>query len=888
MTMRNRGWTWRLAGARTALKGSAVLTLAALSACSEVRDEEQRGHVPSGQEITRATPSEEALPSSTGTPAATDTGTSSDTGSAPSTSTAPAAASLTAELQFAWTGSPVLPAHKQVMMTPVVVDVNGDRVPDIVFSTFDGDYYNETYKKGGDGNSNGVLRAISGKDGRELWAATDASARVKPAASIAAGDIDGDGKVEICGIPENGRGILCFENDGTFKFRSAPDAYDYNEWGGPSLADLEGDGTVEILDGNRVYSHTGALKWVGSDGMGGALYTGPISFAADIDQDGTQEVVNGRAVYRANGSLKCANTGIPQGFAGVANFDEDAAAEIAVAGHGQVSLLDDDCTLLWTRAVHYTDPGQPFPTQRGHGGPPNIADFDGDGQVEIGLAGDWNYTVYGANGVVKWTHSIQEYSSGKTTSTTFDFEADGRTEVIYADELFLRVFDGATGAVRWQTRHSSGTTHELPLVVDVDADGSAEIIVVENNHGSPGFNGIRVYGDRDNAWVGTRGIWNQHAYSITNVNDDGTIPAQPKANWLTPGLNNFRSNAPGAAPLCRVTGSWENTGSLALPRILHTAALLQDGRVLVAGGFNTTSELYDAATGTWKRTGDTLATHHYHSMTRLLDGRVLIAGGGTCPVTLATAEVYYPALGRWRATGSLVVFRTHHSATLLPNGKVLIAGGEDTSGAALSSVELYDPATGTFSLAGNMGTARRDHTATMLPNGKVLVAGGGNDSSDTLGSAELYDPETGSWTSVGGMGTPRRFHSASLLPNGKVLVAGGGSWDIASSSSAELYDPAKGTWSATGSMSTPRRYHSATLLPNGKVLATAGYHQATGILKAAEVYNPATGTWCPAGSLNVDRYGHTATLLDDGRVLSTAGVSNTDQASAELFSVGGR
>ncbi|HEY0094980.1 MAG TPA: kelch repeat-containing protein, partial [Archangium sp.] len=688
------------------------------------------------------------------------------------------------------------------------------------------------------GNSNGVLRAISGKDGRELWAATDPSARVKPAASIAAGDIDGDGKVEICGIPENGRGILCFENDGTFKFRSAPDAYDYNEWGGPSLADLEGDGTVEILDGNRVYSNTGALKWVGSDGMGGALYTGPVSFAADIDQDGIQEVVNGRSVYRADGSLKCANTEIPHGFAGVANFDEDPAAEIAVAGHGQVSLLDDDCTLLWTRSVHYTDPGQSFPTQPGHGGPPNIADFDGDGQVEIGLAGDWNYTVYGADGSVKWTHSIQEYSSGKTTSTTFDFEADGRTEVIYADELFLRVFDGATGAVRWQTRHSSGTTHELPLVVDVDADGSAEIIVVENNHAAPGFNGIRVYGDRDGAWVGTRGIWNQHAYSITNVNDDGTIPAHPKANWLTPGLNNFRSNAPGAAPICRVTGSWENTGSLALPRILHTAALLEDGRVLVAGGFNTTSELYDAATGTWTRTGDTLATHHYHSMTRLLDGRVLIAGGGTCPITLATAELYYPALGRWKPTGSLVVFRTHH-------------------------------------------------TATLLPNGKVLVAGGGNDSNDTLGSAELYDPATGAWTSVGGMGTPRRFHSASLLPEGKVLVAGGGSWDIASSSSAELYDPATGSWRATGSMSTPRRYHSATLLPNGKVLATAGYHEATGILKAAEVYNPATGTWCPAGSLNVDRYGHTATLLEDGRVLSTAGVSNTDQSSAELFSVGG-
>ena len=120
------------------------------------------------------------------------------------------------------------------------------------------------------------------------------------------GDIDDDGKVEICGIPEDGRGIICYENDGTFKFRTAPDAFDYNEWGGPSLADLDGDGTVEILDGNRVYSNTGALKWVGSDGMGGAQYTGPVSFAADIDGDGSQELINGRSVYRADGSLKCA------------------------------------------------------------------------------------------------------------------------------------------------------------------------------------------------------------------------------------------------------------------------------------------------------------------------------------------------------------------------------------------------------------------------------------------------------------------------------------------------------------------------------------------------------------------------------------------------------
>ncbi|WNG24655.1 HYR domain-containing protein [Cystobacter fuscus] len=465
------------------------------------------------------------------------------------------------ELQWAWTGGAVLPDHKQVMMTPAVVDVNGDGTPDIVFSSFAGGNY----------SADGVLRAISGDDGHALWTVTDASARVKPGASITAGDLDGDGQVEICGIPENGRGIICFEHDGTFKFRSAEAAYDYNEWGGPSLADLDGDGSVEILDGNRVYSHTGQLLWVGGDSMGGAHSTGPVSFAVDLDQDGKLEVINGRSVYNFDGSLRCANPNVPHGFAGVANFDADAAGEIVVAGRGKVSLLDDDCSLLWTRDVYVTGH-----SAAGHGGPPTIADFDGDGQLEIGLPGDWNYTVYGSDGTVKWSSSIQDYSSGRTASTTFDFEDDGRLEVVYADEAYLRIFDGATGEVRWQTRNSSGTTHEYPLVVDVDGDNAAEIIVVSNNHAYPGQNGIRVFHDRKEGWANTRRVWNQHAYSITNVNNGGAIPVHAAPHWLHPKLNVFRANvanylgegpSPYAAPdlaASRVTATCDGEGLLVL------------------------------------------------------------------------------------------------------------------------------------------------------------------------------------------------------------------------------------------------------------------------------------------------------------------------------------
>jgi hypothetical protein len=403
--------------------------------------------------------------------------------------------------QIEWQYTVTAAGSSGVIVMPAVgnlTDDNGDGriddqdMPDIAFTSWPSNTLVALH-----GDNSGVIFEVSGFNGQ---------------GGVSIADVDGDGTPDVVAFTTS-NAIAAVDNQGNTLWRSA--SFGLMGYPQPTIADLDNDGDVEVI------GDIGLVE--GSNGSTIATLSSPANswrtpVAADLDQDGEQEIILANKVYDSQGNQLWTNPGTGAGnFSAVVDVDGDPEGEVFFVSGSTCYLHDDDGSMITSWTIPGSNPG-----------PPCAADFDGDGEVEIGIPANTRISVWDVDGTELWEATIND-TSGLAGCSGYDVNGDGAYEVLYADQDDFKIYDGATGTVNYSnSNHSSGTVWEYPVIADIDADGSAEIVIASN--GSP-WKGITVFGHSGNGWQRSGTTWGTHDFAVTNLNPDGSVPSPPEASW---------------------------------------------------------------------------------------------------------------------------------------------------------------------------------------------------------------------------------------------------------------------------------------------------------------------------------------------------------------------
>ncbi|MFO0578295.1 MAG: FG-GAP-like repeat-containing protein [Polyangia bacterium] len=443
---------------------------------------------------------------------------------------------------------------------PVVADLDGDKKPEVITIAY----------------PNTIL-AMRGDSCALMWKNDREPLLSGGQGSVAVADLDADGAPEVVAVDSAGR-VFVLDKNGNLLARSPTPTQEQNpygqgNWSAPAIADLDGTAPPEIIAGAQVVRYVKTpsphidVLWTKPNRT---AFWGSLPIAADLDGDGKQEVISSDKIYDGITGADKTPPALSQKpfYAQVGDFNGDKKPDLVLVQSERGSQI----VSVYDYANKATIFGPYRVAEGGWGGPAVVADFDGDKVPDFGLASASSYYTYamkcartpkpadckGTDPGVLWSKRTQDASSGGTGSSVFDFNGDGTAEVVYRDECFLRVYNGRDGKTLFAHNITSNTCLELPVIADVNNDGHADIVVTSDDLGACSARssdpdtgapwtglttGLFVLRDPMNRWMPSRPLWNQHAYHITNINDDLTVTSPEPDNWLS--YNNYRQNVQG-------------------------------------------------------------------------------------------------------------------------------------------------------------------------------------------------------------------------------------------------------------------------------------------------------------------------------------------------------